>query len=258
MMKWPNSITMMRHGESAYNNLKRQKADDPKYQEFKTLFEEDFTQPRCRKLAEELIVTYCVGVSDFETPLTDAGREQAFRTGVAFAVDDPFPPDVVLVSPYLRTRQTWGAMQFAGYRANNAPVVFEDRIREQEHGLVTVYNDWRFFCTLHPEQKTLYDLTGRYWYQFPQGESVSMVRDRARDVASMCIREYASLNVLMITHHLLILSVRANFERLAPEAFIQLDEHETPLDCGITRYVGDPRRGKEGRLELVEYNKRYY
>ena len=32
-------------------------------------------------------------------------------------------------------------------------IIEDERIREQEHGLSSIYNDWRVFFTLHPEQK---------------------------------------------------------------------------------------------------------
>ena len=54
------------------------------------------------------------------------------------------------------------------------------------------------------------------------------------------------------------LATRANFERLSPEQFLHLDEHEKPLNCGVTRYVGNPDLGSQGKLELHEYNRQYY
>ncbi len=110
------------------------------------------------------------------------------------------------------------------------------------------------FHALNPDQKRLRDTMGPYWYQYPQGESVSMVRDRIRDVLSMIIREYAGQHVLMVTHHLTILSLRANLERLSPEEFIRLDNHEKPVNCGITIYRGEPKLGKNGKLVLESYN----
>jgi len=63
---------------------------------------------------------------------------------------------------------------------------------------------------------------------------------------------------MAITHHLTILATRANFERMGPEDFLHLDEHEKPVNCGVTRYVGKAMLGSRGRLELEEYNRRYY
>lgn len=139
-----------------------------------------------------------------------------------------------------------------------APHVADDRIREQEHGLSLLYSDWRVFHVLHPDQKQLRDLQGPYWYQYPQGESVSQVRDRARSFTSMLIREWADKHVLVVTHHLTILSLRANYQRFSPEEFIRLDEYEKPVNCGVTLYRGDPTIGKDGKLVLKAYNKKFY
>lgn len=38
-MKWPKRLTLIRHDESAYNALKKIKAEDPLYQEFKEAYE---------------------------------------------------------------------------------------------------------------------------------------------------------------------------------------------------------------------------
>jgi hypothetical protein len=70
-------------------------------------------------------------------------------------------------------------------------------------------------------------------------------------------REFAGKRVMAITHHLTILATRANFERLSPEEFLHLDKHEKPLNCGVTRYIGNPNLGSRGKLELCEYNRQY-
>jgi hypothetical protein len=63
---------------------------------------------------------------------------------------------------------------------------------------------------------------------------------------------------MAITHHLTILATRANFERLSPAQFLHLDKHAKPLNCGVTRYVGNPQLGTQGKLEMHEYNRPYY
>ena len=88
--------------------------------------------------------------------------------------------------------------------------------------------------------------------------SPSDVRQRNLSWIATLTREFAGKRVMAITHHLTILSTRANFERLSPERFIHLDEHEKPVNCGVTRYEGNPAVGRQGRLELAEYNRKYY
>lgn len=256
-MKWPAGVTLIRHAESAYNELKQRKQGDSLYQSFKAAFELDYRSPEARRLALEIKDRYTLGCNDFEMPLTDAGRNQARATGKHLH-QLISKPDVVFYSPYRRTCDTFTELCAEWPALKDVKMIAEDRIREQEHGLALLYNDRRVLQVLHPEQKELRDLLGPYWYQQPQGESVSQVRDRTRAVITMLIRECAGQRVLMVTHHLTILSWRANIERLTPAEFIRLDAEEEPVNCGITHYEGNPRASEDGRLELKFYNKKLY
>jgi broad specificity phosphatase PhoE len=256
-MKWPSSITLIRHGESAYNILRAKKNADPKYRLFKKEYEKDYQSPECRRLAKVVNEKFRLGVSDYDTPLTENGKRQAVATGKKLRLEMNFP-DAMMVSPYFRTRQTLAGLEEGLPELKEAKRKFDERIREQEHGLSLLYNDWRVFHVMHPEQKSIREMQGPYWYQHPQGESVCNVRDRCREEVAMLIREYSERNILLITHHLTILSFRANLEDLSPEEFIRLDENEKPKNCGVTQYVGNPKLGSDGRLELKFYNKVLY
>ncbi len=256
--KWPKSITLIRHGESAYNILRHKKENDALYRAFKKAFEKDHTSKETRTLAEKVRIKFALNVSDYDTPLTDEGLRQSIETGKGISEIIPIP-DVVICSPYLRTKRTLDGINLGSYwRIDPKIVIMDDRVREQEHGLSLLYNDKRVFYTFHPEQKELMELLGPYWYQYPQGESVAEVRDRIRLMTDTIIREYSGLHVLIITHHLTILSIRANFERMSPEQFLEIDEKEKPINCGVTMYKCNPNKGKKGRLELEFYNKRFY
>lgn len=256
-MKWMKSFTMYRHGESEYNILKNLKANDSEYQLFKSAFEHDHRSDTTWQLAESVSKKFKLNKSDYETGLTKIGKEQAVITGKNSPEHVPLP-DIIFYSPFVRTHDTLENMCIGWPELNNVEKIAEDRIREQEHGLALLYSDWRLFHTYYPEQKALHDLLGPYWYQYPQGESVSQVRDRVRDFFSMLIRECADMNVMCITHHLTTLSIRANLERLTPEDFIWLDDNDKPVNCGITQYIGNPKVGKNGKLELTYYNKKLY
>ena len=85
-----------------------------------------------------------------------------------------------------------------------------------------------------------------------------MVRDRIRSFNDMLIREYAEKDVWVISHHLTKLSFRASIERWSPEEFIRVDNEEKPVNCGVTIYGGNPKAGKDGKLELKHYNLKLY
>ncbi len=258
-MKWPLMLSTVRHGQSAYNILRGIKERDPQYIAFKKAYAKDYTSADARNLAALMAEKYALKTSDYDTPLSEVGWEQAVATGENITTFEHYTrPDIVLVSPYRRTLETLAGMQQGGFDTGPAKIVVDDRIREQEHGLSLLYSDWRIFHVFHPEQKKLHDLMGPYWYQYPQGESTSQVRERIRSVTNTIVREYAGLNVWLITHHLTKLSIRANMERLSPEEFMRLDREEKPINCGVMVYRGNPRRGSEGKLELACYNAKFY
>ncbi len=257
-MKWPTSLMLIRHGQSAYNILREKKQQDPLYQRFQNLYRSGDTSRDALELAGMIKRKYALGIGDYETPLTAEGAVQAVTTGKQLERRGEVLPDVVIYSPYRRTQQTLQGLCEGWPGLAHIPRVEDDRIREQEHGLSIIYNDWRVFHTYHPEQRELRELQGDYWYQYPQGESVAMVRDRVRSMLTTLIREYAGKRVLLVTHHLTILSIRATLERLTPEEFIELDQKNKPVNCGVTEYLGKPGEGTKGKLVLESYNEKLY
>ncbi len=256
-MKWPIELVIVRHGQSEYNILRDTKAKDPLYQQFVEAYEKDFQSTTTIALAQEVNRKFGLARSDADTALTGFGEFMAFTTGQQLSGMIGLP-DAVFVSPYLRTLETLKFMSEAWPALCEAKVVPEDRIREQEHGLQILYNDWRVFNVMHPEQKRFRALQGDYWYQYPQGESVSQVRDRIRSFLGTLVREYAEKRVMLVTHHLTLLSIRATLERLTPKEFIRINDREKPVNCGVTIYRGNPELGRDGRLELEIYNRKLY
>jgi len=257
-MKWPEELLLIRHAESAYNDLKRAKQDDPDYIRFRNMFENGPATPELQSLASTLHKRYALGCSDRDTPITSKGEEQARITGREMRKHSVNCPDVVFVSPYRRTEQTLAILQEQWPELRAATTYREERIREKDHGLALLYNDWRIYQLMHPEQGELQRLLGEYDYRFLNGENIPDVRQRNRSWITTLTREFSGKRVMAITHHLTILATRANFERLSPEQFLHLDEHEKPVNCGVTRYTGDPQLGTSGRLKLHEYNRQYY
>jgi broad specificity phosphatase PhoE len=256
-MKWPIELLLIRHAESAYNNLKKQKEADPEYRRFRTLLENDPSNPEIQPLAVVLHEKHALGCSDRDTPITAMGETQARATGRGMRESGVNSPHVIFVSPYLRTEQTLRILQEEWPGLRNAAVYREERIREKDHGLALLYNDSHIYFLMHPEQAELYKLLGDYDYRFLNGENIPDVRQRNLSWIATMTREFAGKRVMAITHHLTILATRANFERLSPKEFLHLDKHEKPLNCGVTRYIGNPNLGSRGKLELCEYNRQY-
>jgi broad specificity phosphatase PhoE len=257
-MKWPSELLLIRHAESAYNILKKEKLADPEYLSFQAEFEKDPESPQLRPMAALLHKRYTLNCSDRDTPITPAGEAQARVTGRRMREAGAIAPDVIFVSPYLRTMETLRILKEEWPELGAAMEYKEERIREKDHGLALLYNDWRIYHAMHPEQAALSRLLGDYDYRFVNGENIPDVRQRTRSWFSTLTREFAGRRVMAITHHLTILATRANLERMGPEEFLHLDEHEKPVNCGVTRYVGSPKVGRQGRLLLEEYNRQHY
>lgn len=256
-MKWPEELMLIRHAQSEYNALKDKKKNNFVYIKFLELWENDPDSQEAKDLAKEVQRKFALGCSDYETPLDSIGRGQALRAGSNLRKAEICEPDIIYVSPYRRTRETLELIIKGWPELREVKIIEEERIREQEHGLSLLYNDWRVFYVLHPEQRRLHDLEGSYWYRHPQGENVADVRLRNLSWLTTLTREFSEKRIMAITHHLNILATRANLERLSVEEFIRLDEEEKPLNCGVTLYKGYPRLGKEGRFKLEFYSRQY-
>lgn len=255
-MKWPSYIAFVRHDISAYNQLKCSKSKQKDYQKFVEQFEKDCESPLTKAMAQEMWDIYQLGMGDHDTPLAHDGV-QAKTVGDNLQNDLELP-DVIFVSPYLRTKETLKKLIEGWPELATVKVVEEERIREQEHGLAILYNDWKIFYSMYPEQKKLFDLEGDYWYRWPQGENVPDVRLRVGSWFNTLVRDYAGKKVLVVTHHLTILTLRASLERLSAEQFIDLNRKDKPINVGVTLYRGDPKLGKDGKLVLDYYNKKFY
>jgi len=256
MMKWPASVTLVRHDTSIFNVLKKEKAKSPLYQEFLSARQKDNGSAETRILALRVKEKFSLTMGDADTPLSDKEGDHAYKTGLALSSGQL--PDIVFVSPYERTLRTLDHIARGWLALAKVETYEEERIREQEHGLALLYNDWKVFEAIHPEQRALRTIEGEYWYRYPQGENVPDVRSRNRAWLITLTRDFAGKHILAITHHLNILATRANLERWGADKFISLDKHEKPINCGVTIYRGFHDKGKEGKLILESYNVKYY
>jgi broad specificity phosphatase PhoE len=104
----------------------------------------------------------------------------------------------------------------------------------------------------------MYAIQGPYWYRFPQGESIPDLRERLRSIVRTVVRDFSGANVLAVTHHLPVLALRANLEHLDAGQFIELDETQKPINCGVTTYEHQYTAEDVERLKLGAYNEKLY
>lgn len=256
-MKWPRELVFIRHGESGYNILRKQKESDPRYRRFRASFEQNPGSLSTRIQAWYLWRKYQLGCGDSDTPLTEAGLAQPVIVGRKLRETTSLP-ETIFVSPHDRAHMTLNGLIAGWPELGSVRVVEEPRIREQEHGLALIYNDRRIFHALHPLQRRLYELEGSYWYRYPQGENVPDGIERARSFIGTLVRDYSETNVMIVSHHLWILFFLAAIFRWDAKEFLEWDKNKPPINCGVTTFRGNPAEGKDGKLELVEYNQKLY
>lgn len=257
-LKWPEWMMFIRHDVSAYNTLWNKKEKNIIYQNFLESYKKDSTSRKTKELVQEVIKFFALGVGDCDTPLDTDGKNSII-TGRKLK-EEFETPDVIFYSPYIRIINTCQWLEIGWPELAKVKKFEDERIREREHGLGLLYNDQKVFNVLWPEQKALLEIEGGYWYRPPQGESIPDVRMRNRDWVDTILREYAEKKVMVVTHHINILAIRANLERLGYQEFLQLrdDPNLKPINCGVTLYRGKPELGKNGKLVLDFYNRKYY
>lgn len=269
-MKWPRKVIWVRHGESEFNRIKAERTQDPEYQRFVRMFEQELSlknfhqhwpglkpSQELSELATALHRKYLIPYSNRLTPLTDTGWLQAAKLGRTLkSLPDTQLPDVILVSPYLRTKQTLEGMIRGWPELAEAKQEIEPLIREIDTGLTDLYNDWRIMETFHPEQRYLYLKGGKYDYCYPQGENVMLVEGRMRLLSGKLIREFSEKEVLLISHHITITAFIAIQERWEAEDFTRRDDENPIRNCSYTIFVGNPGQGEtgEGKLVLQTFN----
>lgn len=280
MNKWPESITAIRHVKSAYNKIN--KDEIPGYKDLAEQFDTEykalnlqavlnmtFPSPSLLQKAKELIPAFDFQSSDYDTAVADGYLNQAVETGKRLP-EYIEKPDIIYVSPYQRTKETLKGLQEGWPDLKNVRTIEDDRIREQEFGKSGIYNDWRLYFVFNPEQALLSKRSTAYEYKYEQGESLLDVRDRLRSFVSMLIREHGGTpglqpikkpeNVMLVTHHLAIMAMRANLERWSREIFLEKNKNERPPNSSVTIYKGletsfaRSPQGQSGRLVLEHKN----
>jgi broad specificity phosphatase PhoE len=232
MTKWPQELLIVRHGQSQANVRK----DEARAARAAG----EGTPPSAWAYEHE---------RDMDTPLTDLGRRQALALGMELGRRYPTtkPLDYIVMSPYVRTRQTTElVIEGMGY---SPTVAVEERIREIEFGLMDGLS--REGVRLkYPDEAIRRDRDGKYWYRPPGGESRPDVRLRVHSFLDTLNRDYLDTRTLIVCHSVVVLAFRSLLERWDEEQYMKADQEDDCKNCGLATYVR--RDGR--RLVLHEYN----
>lgn len=186
---------------------------------------------------------------DVDVPLTAEGRENARRTGLQLDAWEPF--DVLYVSPYKRTLET-ATEVLAGLR-HKPLLVKEERLREKEWGVFEGLTR-RGIREKYPEEDERRKRVGKYFFRPAGGESYADVNLRVHSFIGTMVREHPRQRVLVITHQVVVLSIRKLLERLEEEDIIALDRQDEARPASVLVYELGERDGIRDALVRKHWN----
>jgi len=228
--KWPQSLMIVRHGESA-GNVARDAA-----------------------MAQGLAEINIAG-RDIDVPLSPRGERQARALGEWLGRQSPaLRPTVVLASPYKRAQDTAHlALQAAGLDTENIPFIADERLREKEFGVLDRLTP-RGVLEKYPEQAQFRQALGKFYHRPPGGESWCDVILRLRSVLDTLDREHEGERVLIVAHQVVVLCFRYLIEHMTEDEILAIDRQGDIANCAVTRYEYDAHFGRHGGLVLHECN----
>ncbi len=161
---------------------------------------------------------------DADVPLSGTGREQAEAVGrwIAGLADDE-RPQIAVVSPYLRTRQT-AELALAGA---GIETVVDERLRDRELGILDLLTGRGVEARL-PGEAARRKRLGKFYYRPPGGESWADVLLRLRALLRELRDDRPDGRVVLFGHEATVLLVRYLCERLS-EAELMAVAHATSV-----------------------------
>jgi broad specificity phosphatase PhoE len=208
---WPAKLWLVRHGQSQ-GNIARDLADEAGHHEID------------------------IDVRDVDVPLSELGHRQAEATGRWFAALPPEErPEVILSSPYIRTRQTAEAICKAGGLGGSVKLLIDERLREREFGIFDRLTS-AGIRNKYPEEAAHRATLGKFYHRPPGGESWADVILRLRSALNTINMHYCDRRVLIVCHQVVVLCMRYILEELSEEDILRIDKQAEVLNCGICVY----------------------
>jgi probable phosphoglycerate mutase len=179
---------------------------------------------------------------DADVPLSDTGREQADAVGTWLAER---PPDLVVVSPYLRTVQT---AEIALASLDDVPLHRDERLRDRELGVLDLLTNHGVTTRL-PDEAARRKRLGKFYYRPPGGESWADVALRLRSLLGDLRRDHDGGRVLLFGHEAVVFLLRYLIEGLTEQQLMELAHDGTIANCSVTTW----ERAGDGPLEIVDF-----
>jgi broad specificity phosphatase PhoE len=227
--RWPARLWVVRHGQSA-GNVARDAAHEA----------------GAHRIA--------LDIRDVDVPLSKQGERQAEALGRWFGEGKGNGrPEVILVSPYLRARETARIFRDSGGADADEAICADERLREKEFGILDGLTTAGIRAE-EPRQAEFRALLGKFYHRPPGGESWVDVIFRLRSLLDTVSLHYAGREVMIVAHQVVVLCLRYILENLSEEEILAIDREGDVANCSITEYAHDPAAGKDGGLVLVRYN----
>jgi len=278
------NITFVRHLESKYNEYKELIKSNPDYQEFMTTD----NIARKKELVQVLLKDFFeqVGI-DYETQLSSKWHEEweilSQNYSNMIAQHPEVFPDLIYVSPYVRTRWTlyymlknikWLKMDFDelinekklkdlivwSFNGRKFSIKVDERIRERDHGSNIAPSHIRDFLD---GEKWFHDMLSKlqrekiYYYTSPAWwESQVQTNARAKEFLLRNYEKKKFKNILCVSHHLEILWSIQSISWWSFETFYKLNELRRPANGSFTILSQIPKTevGEENKFRISAYN----
>jgi probable phosphoglycerate mutase len=175
---------------------------------------------------------------DADVPLSGTGRDQAaavgrWLTGRA----DGERPEIAIVSPYLRTRQT--AELALG--TTGIPVLVDERLRDRELGVLDLLTARGVGIRL-PAEAARRERLGKFYYRPPGGESWADVLLRLRSLLRELREDHPAGRIVLFGHEATVLLVRYLVEGLSEAQLMAVARATAVANCSISSWRRDGDR----------------
>jgi 2,3-bisphosphoglycerate-dependent phosphoglycerate mutase len=187
--------------------------------------------------------------------LSRLGEEQSIALGRWFSAMAAYErPNVVLISPYRRAKQTAELIGSVGGISEDSPeLVIDERLREKEFGILDRLTRAGIERS-HPQQAEFRRMLGKFYPRPPGGESWCDVILRLRSALDTMSLHFDGCRVLIVAHQVVVLCMRYLLEHLTEEQILKIDLEGDVANCAVTEYRFDSRQGQHGALALHRYN----
>jgi probable phosphoglycerate mutase len=175
---------------------------------------------------------------DADVALSPTGRDQADALGRWFTGLPPGRrPQVVIVSPYLRARQT-AERAFAGL---DLDLTQDERLRDRELGVVDLHTS-RGIAARMPSEAHRRERLGKFYYRPPGGEAWTDVLLRLRSLLRDVRSDHPGRRVVLVAHDVVVLLVRYLIDGLDEEQLMAVARQSAVANGSITSWRNDGGR----------------